>query len=118
MARRQQTANLESRESRRRLPLSHRPYRQVIDRNCHLGYYKGGDMQIWIAYFLWGKRPTVDRRIGLADDVAAADGIQVLDFGQAKRAAQNWCAEQAIREAAAPIDDSPFNKVGPACNRI
>ncbi len=49
--------------------------------------------------------------------MTACNGIAVMDFKQAKAAARNWFAMQAIEEAALPIDDSPFNIVGAPCNR-
>jgi hypothetical protein len=39
-----------------------------------------------------------------------------MDFEQARAAARNWFAEQAIKDAGLPIDDSPFNIAAP-CNR-
>ena len=109
---------LETREARDRLAPGRKPHWQVLGRRCHLGYHKANDLRTWIARYLGTDGRPDDRRLGQADDLEAADGLRVLTFAQAERAAQNWFREQSIREAGLPMDDSPFNKVGPACNRI
>ncbi len=108
--------NLESREARSRLVPRHAPYWHLLDQGCDLGYYKGEDLGVWIARFLRGKGRYVEQRVGLADDSADADGVAVMDFKQAQDAARNWFAEQAIKQAGLPIDDSPFN-IGAPCFR-
>ena len=118
MARALQHTNLESREARGRLAPRHEPYWHLLDRGCHLGYFKGGELGIWIARFIRGRRRFADQRIGFVDDFTDADGVQVMDFKQAEMAARNWHAEQMIKQAGMPIDDSPFNTAGPACGRI
>ncbi len=110
-------AELESREARSCLAPRQDPYWRLLDKGCHLGYYKGSELRLWIARSSRGKGRDTEERVGLADDFAEADGIAVMDFEQARAAARNWFAVQAIKEAALPIDDSPFNIVGPPCNR-
>ena len=110
-------ADLESREARSRLASRQEPYWRLLDKGCHLGYYKGRESRIWIARLSRGKGRYREARVGLADDFADADGIAVMDFKQARAAARNWFAEQAIKETALAIDDSPFNIVGAPCNR-
>ena len=117
MARSAQDAELESREARSRLAPRREPYWRSLDTGCHLGYYKGEDLGVWIARLSRGKGRDTEERVGLADDFADADGIAVMDFKQARAAARNWFAVQAIEEAGLPIDDSPFNFVGAPCNR-
>ena len=117
MARSAQHANLESREARNRLAPCHKPYWHLLDQGCDLGYYKGEDLGVWIARFPRGSGRYAEQRVGLADDFADADGVAVMDFKQAQLAARNWFAEQAIKQAGLPIDDSPFNIAGPPCNR-
>ena len=117
MARSAQDANLENREARSRLALREEPYWRLLDTGCHLGYYKGSELRIWIARWSRGKGRDREERVGLANDFADADGFAVMDFEQAQAAARNWFAEQAIKAAGLPIDDSPFNIVGPPCNR-
>ncbi len=117
MARSARDAELESRAARSRLAPRQEPYWRSLDKGCHLGYYKGSESRIWIARLSRGKGRDTEARVGLADDFAGADGIAVMDFEQARAAARNWFAVQAIKEAGLPIDDSPFNIVGPPCNR-
>ena len=117
MARTLPDTNLESREARSPLAPRHRPYWHVLDRGCHLGYYKGEELRVWIARFPMGRGRYTEQRVGLADDFADADGVAVMDFKQARGAARKWFAEQAIKEAALPIDDAPFTIVGAPCNR-
>ena len=113
-----QTAKLECRETRSSLPPGRQPHWRTLHAHCQLGYFKSGDLCIWIARFVGRDGIPNDCRLGLADDVEAADGVRVLDFEQAQRAAENWYRERAIEEAGLPLDDSPFNKIGAACNRI
>ncbi len=110
-------ANLESREARSLLAPRRDPYWRLLDKGCHLGYYKGSELRLWIARVSRGKKRDTEERVGLADDFADADGIAVMDFKQARAAARNWFAVQAIEEAGLPIDDRPFNIVGAPCNR-
>ncbi len=110
-------ANLESREARSCLAARQDLYWRSLDKGRHLGYYKGSESGIWIARWSRGKGRDREARVGLADDFADADGIAVMDFKQARAAARNWFAVQAIEEAGLPIDDRPFNIVGAPCNR-
>ncbi len=117
MARSAQDAELQSRDARSRLTPRQDAYWRSLDKGCHLGYYKGSKLRLWIARLSRGKGRYTEERVGLADDFADADGIVIMDFEQAQAAARNWFAEQAIGEAGLPIDDSPFNIVGAPCNR-
>ena len=105
--------NLESREARNRLVARHMPYWHLLDQGCQLGYYKGEGLGVRIGRFSQGKGRYADQRLGNADDLGDADGIAVLDFNQARAAARDWFAEQAIKEAGLPIDDSPFDIAAP-----
>ncbi len=113
-----QNADFESREARNRLSPRHELYWCVLGQDCRLGYYKGKELRTWTARYIRGKGQHADRRLGIADDFAEADGSTVMDFEQAKTAARNWFGEQIAKEAWQPIDDSPFNTAGPACGRL
>jgi len=39
-----------------------------------------------------------ETKLGRADDIHDADGVTVLDFSQAQRAARDWCAKERRRE--------------------
>ena len=108
---------LDSRQARDRLAPRQRPYWQMLDEGGALGYFKGRESGVWIARFERHGARYAEQRIGLADDCTAADGLAVMSFGQARRAARNWCAAQAVEEARRPIDDSPFSTAGAPCNR-
>ena len=116
MANSAQDAKLENREVRSRLTSRQDPYWCLLDTGRYLGYYKGSELRIWIARLSRGKGRDREQRVGLADDSADADGFAVMNFEQARAAAGNWFAEQAIKDAGLPIDDSPFNIAAP-CNR-
>ena len=118
MAKSLEHTNLENREARNRLAPRHQPYWHLLDQDCCVGYFKGTETGIWIARFVRRNGEHIDQRLGLADDFTIADGVQAMDFNQAKMVTRNWYAEQAIKEAGMPIDDSPFNTAGPACGRI
>ena len=112
-----QDTNLESREARSLLAPRHKPYWHLLDQGRHLGYYKENESRIWIALYFRSKGRYAEQRIGLVDDLAEADGVTVMDFQQARAAARNWFAGQAIEEAGRPIDDGPFTIAGAPCNR-
>ncbi len=109
--------NLEGRRARSRLAPRQRPYWQMLDEGGELGYFKGRGSGVWIARFTRGNGRYAEQRVGLADDLEDADSAAVLDFEQARLAARNWLAAQAVAQAALPIDDAPFNSVGAPCNR-
>ncbi len=88
--------DLRDRSVRGALAAGPRPYWQVLDRRSHLGYLRTRSQGIWIARFVRGRRKFADQRLGVADDREAADGIGVLSFAQAERAAWNWYAAQMI----------------------
>ena len=109
--------NLEDRRARSRLAPRHEPYWHALDDGGELGYFKGQETGLWVARFVRRKGRYAEQRVGLADDLEDADGAAVLDFEQARLAARNWIAAQAVEQAALPIDDAPFNSVGAPCNR-
>jgi integrase len=86
MARVRQHANLGSREARRRLKVRAEPYWLVIERGLSLGYRKSAEGGAWIVRrYEAGRRRHLEGRLGTADDFREADGVDVLDFGQAQR---------------------------------
>jgi integrase len=86
MARVRRHADLGSREARRRLRARAEPYWLVIERGMSLGYRKSAEGGAWIVRrYDIRRRRHVEGRIGTADDHRDADGVEVLDFGQAQR---------------------------------
>jgi len=86
---------LSTREQRKKLAPRHEPYNVEIRRGLHLGYYKGGETKAgsWMlrefkadAMAPKGGR-FVKRRIGIADDFTPSDGISVLTWIEALKAA-------------------------------
>ena len=116
MAPSQRVDQLADRDARAKLSASLNPYWQVVTKDCHLGYFKSETLRIWIARCVLVNNQFADQRIGEADDFAKADGVLVMNFEQASAAARNWYCEQMLKEAAKPIDDSPFG-IGTACGR-
>lgn len=65
------------------------PYYRNISKGLAVGYYRGAKGTTWVArHFSSGKmRKTA---LGLTDDIQDADGVRVLSFDQAQKAAQDW----------------------------
>src|SRR4051812_19535613 len=107
MARTVADTRLDSRTARAKLAVSKKPYYRQIDQGRHIGYYKGARGGSWVARRFLGAGKYEERKLGVADDVRDADGVEVLSFNQAQTAARAWFAEvaadaqrQADRQAA------------------
>jgi integrase len=76
---------LDSRETRRKLPPRGKPYlSRTSDRNIHLGYRRlKGRAGTWCRRLYDGGGKYRYEPIGDADDLADADGVEILDFWQA-----------------------------------
>ena len=88
-------AKLDTRSARFRLAARREPYWRSISDGLAVGYRKGAKGGTWIARHY---TPEAGRRfnaIGVADDVADADGAHVLTFGQAQEGARAWFAALA-----------------------
>ncbi len=94
MARTVKNSNLHSREARRRLPAQKKPHYMLLDQGQHLGYYKGARGGTWLARCFVGDGRYKETRIAIADDKADADGVTVLSFSDAQKAARVWCTDQ------------------------
>jgi integrase len=88
MGRRLRDKNLETREARKKLKRSDKPYWRLITTGLHLGYRKGRDgYAVWVLRkYLGGQTYTV-KNIAQADDYLDADGDRILSFAQAQEAA-------------------------------
>jgi integrase len=105
MARTVQDANLGTRAARAKLKARKKPYYRAIDQGRHLGYYKGARGGAWLARYFKGARQYVETKLGTADDVSDADGVEILDFAAAQEKARAWFAEQA--RTAAGLEPKP-----------
>ena len=108
MARTVADRNLGTREARRRLPARRKPYWRSIERGLHLGYYKGSRGGAWIARRYAGEGRYREHGLGTADDTLDADGLAVLDFGEAQARAREWFHAAARRAAGEAPDAGPF----------
>ena len=113
MAKRVRSGPLESRSSRTKLEARHAPYWAVITPGLMVGYRKGARGGVWFArHEVEGKR--LQERLAIADDIADADGLAVLDFWQAQEKARSWLAdlarqaeEQRQRDAGELVEPPP-----------
>lgn len=99
MARTVKDANLATRTARSNLPPRKRPYYRLILQGLHLGYYRGARTGSWSARRFIGNGRYEETKLGTADDVADADGLAVLSFGQAQEKARTWLVAQVVAEA-------------------
>src|SRR5215475_15202550 len=90
MARTVRDANLETRTARLRLSIRSEPYWRGLEKGFALGYRRRGNGGTWLAR----RRPDgggyTEHKIGTSDDLQDADGVAILDYGQAQKAARAW----------------------------
>ncbi|ACI98690.1 tyrosine-type recombinase/integrase [Rhodospirillum centenum] len=119
MARTVADTNLSTKAKRAKLAPRPKPYWREIDRGRHVGYYRGSASGSWIARRFLGGGKYQERRLGMADDIRDADGIEVLSFEQAQAAARIWfedCARadlEAERRREAEAAGEPVHQGGP-----
>ena len=94
MARVVENAELRNRERRLKLGNRKKPYWMTLNEGEHLGYYRGLRVGKWLARY---RRPGAagnyqETTLAQADDNADTDGVPILDFRQAQKAAQSWFA--------------------------
>ena len=95
MARTVKDARLSKREHRLKLAVRKEPYWLTIGDGQHLGYYRGARTTKWLARFREPGsqgRSYLQATLGEADDIADANGITILNFGQAQAKAREWLA--------------------------
>jgi integrase len=80
--------SLDTRAARDKLKVSGKPYYRSIGPELHLGYRKGKDARRWVVRRYAGDGQYMVETIGHTDDVADADGVNVLDFWQAQEKAR------------------------------
>jgi integrase len=108
LARTVRDANLETRTARLRLPIRSEPYWRGLEKGFALGYRRRGRGGTWLAR----RRPTdggyAERKIGTSDDLQDADGVAILDYGQAQKAARAWWRAELRREEGHDTREGPF----------
>jgi hypothetical protein len=100
MARTVRDANLETRTARLRLAIRTEPYWRGLEKVFAFGYRRRGRGGTWLARRrqAGGGGGYAERRIGTTDDLQDADGVAILDYGQAQKAARDWWRAEARRE--------------------
>src|SRR5947207_9442206 len=108
MARTVNDANLATRTARATLPPRKRPHYRLILQGLHLGYYRGARTGSWSARRFIGDGRYEEAKLGTADDVADADGMAILTFGQAQERARAWFAARALADAGQEDPLAPY----------
>jgi integrase len=108
MARTVRDANLETRTARHRLPIRSEPYWRGLEKGFALGYRRRDKGGTWLARRRQADGSYIERRIGTTDDLQDADGIAILDYGQAQRAARQWWKSETRREEGHDTRTEPF----------
>jgi integrase len=108
MARLVRDAKLDTRTARTRLPIGPKPYFRRLEIGFHLGYRRLSNGGTWIARRFAEDRRYREFRLGLADDTQDADGVSVLDYGQAQKAARDWWRSELRREEGHDSRTGPF----------
>ena len=98
MARTVRDTNLETRTARLRLPIRSEPYWRGLERGFFLGYRRRGKGGSWIARRRNADGGYTEHRIGTTDDLQDADGVAILGYGHAQRAARQWWRAEMRRE--------------------
>jgi integrase len=98
MARTVRDTNLETRTARLRLPIRTEPYWRGLEKGFALGYRRRAMGGTWLARRRQADGGYAERRIGTSDDLQDADGVAVLDYGQAQKAARDWWRAEERRE--------------------
>jgi integrase len=108
MARTVRDANLETRTARLRLSLRTEPYWRGLESGFALGYRRRATGGTWLAR----RRPEAggyaEHKIGTSDDLQDADGVAVLDYAQAQRAARQWWRAERRREEGHDTRTGPY----------
>jgi integrase len=100
MAKRVRDTLLDNRAARAKLKQRGKPYYKCIGEGLHVGYRKGQRAGKWVVRRYAGQSSYVVETIAEADDVADADGVQILSFWQAQERA--WKIANRPQPAAGP----------------
>ena len=108
MARQVASANLESRDARRKLKPRGRPYYRAMEREVHIGYRRNrpGIPGSWSARRYLGEGRYDEVQLGAADDLNDADGKTVLDYWQAVKATRDSAGIEPERSGPYTVEDA------------
>jgi len=98
IARKVRDSQIENRTARSRLAGRRKPYYRLMQEGLHIGYRKpkSGGAGRWIVRVYKGNEDyEVQALEGFADDYADADGVQILNFGQAQERARKIAGRPA-----------------------
>ena len=95
MARTLVDAKLDTRSARARLAQRAEPYWRSMSEGLAIGYRRGSKGGTWTARHYSADTGRRFESLGTADDVCDADGVMVLNFGQAQAKAREWFAALA-----------------------
>jgi hypothetical protein len=73
-----------------------------------LGYRRRANGGTWLARRRTATGAYVEHKTATADDLQDADGIAVLDFGQAQHAAREWWRTELRRDEGHETRTGPF----------
>ena len=97
--------NLQTRNSRKAIPLGPKLHPSPLMEKLALGYRKGIRGGSWFARRHEGGTKYSFESLGTADDVADAAGIEVLTYDQAKTRAEEWFKRKKEEEAGGVVID-------------
>jgi integrase len=104
MARNVHDRTIGTREARRKLKVSGKPYWRSIARGLHIGYRKGKTSGVWVVRRYLGNQNYQLETIAETDDLLDADGKSVLDFWQAQEVARKL--RTGMRRGAYTVKDA------------
>src|ERR1039458_848985 len=104
----------------RRLPIGPKPYFRRLEIGFHLGYRRLSTGGTWIARRFAQDGRYREIRLGVSDDTQDADGVAVLDYGQAQKSARDWWRAELRHEEGhdtriGPYTRSEERRVGKEC---
>jgi integrase len=107
MARTVRDANLGTRAARLRLKIRPEPYWRALEAGFALGYRRRANGGTWLARH-WAAGGYAEHKIGTSDDLQDADGVSVLDYSQAQKAARAWWQAERRRAEGHDTRTGPF----------
>jgi len=108
MARTVRDASLETRTARLRLPIRTEPYWRGLEKGFALGYRRRANGGTWLARRRQADGGYTEHRVGTTDDLQDADGVAVLDYGQAQKASREWWRAELRREEGHETQQGPL----------